>query len=321
MEIKRGMKGIVLEPGLLAQPMHLDDPRIYPVYAHLEDRGIPVLFMAGGNAGPDITYTAPEHIDRVARDFPQMKIISGHGNWPWVAQIIHICYRRTNIWLSPDMYLFGGMPGAREYVDVMNGFMSERFLFATAYPVLPLGESVEKFLPVPAQGIGDRPHPLPQRGGPARSRVVPYAGKIHYEVIDLAAPWERTGETIIFHHGIGASAGIWQEWLPELIDRYRIVRLDMRGYGRSHIPAPGDKWSPEVFVEDLLAVADAVGPQRPHLVGESIGGTIALYFTLRHRDRVATLTISNGADRGAPLQKVNEWQEQLDRHGVKQDLN
>ena len=143
------------------------------------------------------------------------------------------------------------------------------------------------------------------------------AGKIHYEAIDLVAPWERERETIIFHHGIGASAGIWQEWLPELIDRYRIVRLDMRGYGRSHIPAPGDKWSPDVFVEDLLAVADAAGAQRPHIVGESIGGTIALYFALRHRQRVATLTISNGADRGAPLQKVSEWQEQLDVHGVK----
>jgi len=142
---------------------------------------------------------------------------------------------------------------------------------------------------------------------------VPYAGKIHYEVIDLVAPWEPARETIIFHHGIGASAGIWQEWLPELIDRYRIVRFDMRGYGRS----PGDQWSAELFVEDLLAVADATGVDRAHLVGESIGGTIALYFTLRHRQRVATLTISNGADRGAPLQKVNEWQEQLDRHGVK----
>jgi predicted TIM-barrel fold metal-dependent hydrolase len=148
-EMKRGMKGIVLEPGLVANPMHLDDPRMYPIYAHLEDRRIPVLFMAGGNAGPDITYTAPEHIDRVARDFPELKIISGHGNWPWVAEIIHICYRRTNIWLSPDMYLFGGMPGAREYVDVMNGFMSERFLFATAYPVMPLKESVDKFLQFP----------------------------------------------------------------------------------------------------------------------------------------------------------------------------
>ena len=146
---------------------------------------------------------------------------------------------------------------------------------------------------------------------------MPYAGKIHYEVIDLVAPWERARETIIFHHVIGASAGIWQEWLPELVDRYRIVRFDMRGYGRSHIPAPGEKWSADAFVEDLLGVADAAGVDKAHLVGESIGGTIALYFTLRHPRRVATLTISNGADRGAPLQKVNEWQEQLDRDGVK----
>lgn len=141
-----GMKGVVLEPGLGSQPMHLDDARMYPIYAHCEDRKIPVIFMAGGNAGPDITYTAPEHVDRVARDFPEMKIISGHGNWPWTAQIIHICYRRPNIWLSPDLYLFGGMPGAREYVDVMNGFMAERFLFATAYPLLPLKECVDKFV-------------------------------------------------------------------------------------------------------------------------------------------------------------------------------
>jgi pimeloyl-ACP methyl ester carboxylesterase len=145
---------------------------------------------------------------------------------------------------------------------------------------------------------------------------MPSAGGIHYEVLDLVAPWERP-ETIIFHHGIGASPGIWQDWLPHLIDRYRIVRFDMRGYGRSHVPAPGEKWSSGIFVDDLLAVADAVGAERPHLVGESIGGTIALYFTLQHPGRVATLTISNGADRGAPLQKVSEWQEQLDRHGVK----
>ena len=146
---------------------------------------------------------------------------------------------------------------------------------------------------------------------------MPLAGKIYYEVVDQVAPWVRSPETIIFHHGIGASAGIWQEWLPHLSDRYRIVRFDMRGYGRSQIAAAGEKWTSGAFVGDLLAVADAVGVERPHLVGESIGGTIALHFTLQHPQRVASLTISNGADRGAPLQKVSEWQAQLDRHGIK----
>ncbi len=141
-----GMKGVVLEPGFLANPMALDDARIYPIYAHCEDRRIPVLFMAGGNVGPDVGYSNPEHIDRVARDFPELRIISGHGNWPWAAQIIHVCYRRPNIWLSPDMYLYNGMPGSADYIAAANGFLSERFLFASAYPLMPLQETVDTFL-------------------------------------------------------------------------------------------------------------------------------------------------------------------------------
>ena len=54
-----GFKGVVIEPGLAQPPMYLDDGRLYPVYAHLEDRKIPLVFMAGGNAGPDTTYSSP----------------------------------------------------------------------------------------------------------------------------------------------------------------------------------------------------------------------------------------------------------------------
>lgn len=155
--IDMGMKGVVIEPkgvvaepgGFLTEPMHIDDARLYPIYAHCEDRKVPVLFMAGGNAGPDCTYTHPQHIERVARDFPELKIISGHGNWPWAAEIIHVCYRRPNIYLSPDMYLYNGMPGAMDYINAANGFMADRFLFATAYPLMPLKGVVETFLKFP----------------------------------------------------------------------------------------------------------------------------------------------------------------------------
>lgn len=147
--IGAGFKGIVIEPGLALPPMHLDDPRLYPVYAHLEDRRIPLVFMAGGNAGPDLTYSSPEHIDHVARDFPALRIVSAHGNWPWVGEILHVCYRRPNIYLSPDMYLFGGLPGARDYINAANGFMADRFLFGSAYPVLPVEKAVPEFLKFP----------------------------------------------------------------------------------------------------------------------------------------------------------------------------
>lgn len=142
---RSGLKGVVLEPGLCHGAMHIDDARVYPIYAYCEDERIPVLLMAGGNAGPDCSYSAPEHIDRVARDFPELVLISGHGNWPWVSQIIHVCYRRPNLYLSPDTYLFG-MPGAQDYVSAVNGFLSERFLFGTAYPFVSLKSAVERFL-------------------------------------------------------------------------------------------------------------------------------------------------------------------------------
>jgi uncharacterized protein len=141
-----GLKGIVLEPGLLSLPMYLDDRRLYPIYAYCEDRGIPILFMAGGNAGPDCSYSQPMHIDRVAADFPTLKLISGHGNWPWVSEILHVCYRRPNIYISPDMYLYNNMPGATDYINAANGFLADRFLFASAYPLLPVTEVVAKFL-------------------------------------------------------------------------------------------------------------------------------------------------------------------------------
>lgn len=142
-------------------------------------------------------------------------------------------------------------------------------------------------------------------------------GALYYDVIDRAAPWEQTRDPILFHHGIGASAGIWTEWIASLADRHKIVTFDMRGYGRSVIPPADFRWSLERFIADVFAVADVAGLQRFHLVGESIGGTIALATALARPERIATLTVSNGGHLGTSIQRVNEWQRQLDEIGVK----
>ncbi len=142
-------------------------------------------------------------------------------------------------------------------------------------------------------------------------------GALHYELTDRVAGWEAARDAVVFHHGIGSSGALWAGWLPGLIDRYRVVSFDMRGCGGSHIPAPDFEWSLERMVDDLFAVADAAGLRRFHLVGESIVGTVALAAAIARQDRIATLTVSNGAHLGASIQRVQAWRKQLDDGGVK----
>ena len=46
-------------------------------------------------------------------------------------------------------------------------------------------------------------------------------------------------ETVLFLNGLAIDSDIWVTWLPALVDRYRIVRTDLRGFGRSFVPAAG----------------------------------------------------------------------------------
>lgn len=143
--IALGLRAVNLEPGVSAIPMRADDRRLYPIYAKCEDAGLPVILMAGGGAGPDLTFTWPHAIDRMLADFPRLKVACSHGGWPWVQEILGVAFRRDNLYLCPDMYL-RGLPGTADYLEAANGFLSERILFGTAYPFCPLKPYVDWFV-------------------------------------------------------------------------------------------------------------------------------------------------------------------------------
>jgi pimeloyl-ACP methyl ester carboxylesterase len=140
--------------------------------------------------------------------------------------------------------------------------------------------------------------------------------ELHYELADLTPPWISAPETILFHHGLGSTSGIWAQWLPLLADRFRIIRLDMRGHGRSKFPEGGAPVTLDILTDDLFTVADAAGAKRFHLVGESIGGTIALNAAVRHRERLLSLTVSNGAHVGGSIESVHDWRQIIDAYGM-----
>lgn len=112
----------------------------------------------------------------------------------------------------------------------------------------------------------------------------------HYEVDDYTAPW-CTPQTIVLLHGLGESGAVWYGWVPTLGCHHRIVRPDLRGFGRS-TPMPKDfAWNVDLLVADTLALLDALRLDRVHLVGAKLAGTVARAFAARHPERMHTLTV------------------------------
>ncbi len=135
--IDAGFRAINIEPGAYPVPLYADDRRLYPIYAHCEDRRVPVILMVGGTAGPDLSYSDPVRTDRVLADFPQLEVVAAHGGWPWVHEMLHLAFRRPNLWLSPDMY-FSRMPGWEEYLKAADSFLADRMLYASSFPFCPV---------------------------------------------------------------------------------------------------------------------------------------------------------------------------------------
>lgn len=143
---KGGLKGVFIEPQR-AFPGQPDDKRIYPVYEKCVEINVPVVIMTGALAGDDIGYADPTPIDHVAAQFPDLKIVCGHGSWPDVTRMIAVALKHPNVYISPDTYQF--RPGSLLYVEAANGFLEDQYLFGTAYPMRALKPFVEEFKKLP----------------------------------------------------------------------------------------------------------------------------------------------------------------------------
>lgn len=143
-----------------------------------------------------------------------------------------------------------------------------------------------------------------------------------FDVIDLVPPWHRPGPPVVFVHGIGASRGIWADWLPLIAVQHPVLRFDLRGFGDSAALAETVTMTPTpelmaLLIDDLMEVIDAAGFNGPvHLVGESAGGTVVLAAAVRHAVRVASVTISNAAFVGAGIGQIHGWQDLFAAGGV-----
>jgi 3-oxoadipate enol-lactonase len=139
---------------------------------------------------------------------------------------------------------------------------------------------------------------------------------IHYTVDDFTDAWAPS-PTVLFIHGLAESGEAFRPFVPALSRHARVVRMDLRGYGRSPAMPADHPWRFDALVEDVARLIGALGVPKVHLVGGKIGGTIALAVAARHPDLVDRLAVL-----GAPA-SLREmagltpgWRAQIARDGV-----
>lgn len=99
-----------------------------------------------------------------------------------------------------------------------------------------------------------------------------------------------SGDPVLLVHGLGATKVSFLPTVAALADRYRTISLDLPGFGDSSKPllAP---YHPPFFARSVVDLMDALGIERAHVIGNSMGGRIALELGLRYPDRVRELVL------------------------------
>jgi 3-oxoadipate enol-lactonase len=137
--------------------------------------------------------------------------------------------------------------------------------------------------------------------------------RLHYQVFGRGG-----GDPVLLIQGLGADMTGWTFQRVALAPRYRTIAVDNRGAGRSD--KPFGRYTLDRMADDAVAVLDAIGVERAHVIGASMGGGIAQLLALRHTGRVASLVLMCTACGNPPWRRelLAEWAAMANELGVGQ---
>lgn len=100
---------------------------------------------------------------------------------------------------------------------------------------------------------------------------------------------EGSGETVVFIHGLSDNLLFWEVLAANLKDDYQVLRIDLRGHGETELG--NDAVTIDLLADDLKSLLDGLQIENANLVGFSLGGAVALDFTVRCPQRVSSLVL------------------------------
>lgn len=148
-EIRRcydiGLRGVAIRPFMFEIPPH--HAKMYPIYSTCVELDMPIWFHLSINYSTNsMEVERPIYLDIVAQDFPELKMIAGHGGWPWVNEMVAVAWRNRNIYIDIASYLprYLGMPGSgwEPLLNYGNSILQDRVLFGSTW--LFMGLSIKQ---------------------------------------------------------------------------------------------------------------------------------------------------------------------------------
>lgn len=129
--------------------------------------------------------------------------------------------------------------------------------------------------------------------------------KLNYVQLDDEGGSAR--EDLIMVHGLATNMAFWYfRYGLALAKRFRVTLYDLRGHGRSEMPATG--YSPAILAEDLAGLMDHLQIEKTHLMAHSFGGVVALNFACAQPHRVRSLVLADSHfSAGRKGQEREEW--------------
>ncbi|MBI1395230.1 MAG: 3-oxoadipate enol-lactonase [Betaproteobacteria bacterium] len=126
--------------------------------------------------------------------------------------------------------------------------------------------------------------------------------RIHCEV-------EGDGPWLLMSHSLACDSRMWREQIDVFKGRFRVLAFDTRGHGRSD--APDGAYTLEQLADDLEGLMEAVGVERCHYMGLSMGGMIGMTHALKYPGRFESLILCDTSSR-IPAEAAPVWKQRID---------
>jgi pimeloyl-ACP methyl ester carboxylesterase len=129
--------------------------------------------------------------------------------------------------------------------------------------------------------------------------------EVFVDTVRLYYQVEGQGDPLLFIHGLGSSHRDWQQQVDYFVAKYRVMTLDLRGHGQSD--KPRGRYSIEQFATDVARLIELPGHGPAHIVGLSLGGTVAFELAATRPELVRSLTVVNSG----PEMPRGRWRDRL----------